>query len=121
MLILNLLPYTYYSSLNMSLSELWKMVKDREAWCAAVHGIARNGHDCMTEQQQPETPPNHNCLHCPQKLNLYSDFSRNQFFIFSFSLSPKCSFINTSLVMLQLDNFYVCFNIEFLLYPLFSS
>ena len=32
MLILNLLPYTYYSSLNMSLSELWKMVKNREAW-----------------------------------------------------------------------------------------
>ena len=109
------------NSIDMSLSMLQEMVKDREAWCPAVHGIARNGHDCMTKQQQPETPPNHNCLHCPQKLNLYSDFSRNQFFIFSFSLSPKCSFINTSLVMLQLDNFYVCFNIEFLLYPLFSS
>ena len=29
-------------SMNMSLSKLWEMVKDREAWNAAVHGYVEN-------------------------------------------------------------------------------
>ena len=41
-------------SMDMSLSKFWKIVKEREKWCDAVHGVTRSqaSYDRETEQQQ---------------------------------------------------------------------
>ena len=37
-------------AMNMNLGKLWEMVRDRKAWCAAVHGVAKR-QGWATEQQ----------------------------------------------------------------------
>ena len=40
------------NSMDISLSKLQEIVKDRELWRAVVHGVKRVGHNLATEQQQ---------------------------------------------------------------------
>ena len=40
----------FTDSMDMSLSKLWKTVKENKAWHAIVHESQRAGHDLVTEQ-----------------------------------------------------------------------
>ena len=43
------------NAVDMNLSRLQEIVKDRVTWCVAVHGVAKSRHNLATEQQR--VPP----------------------------------------------------------------
>ena len=50
-------------SIDMSLSKLWEIVKDREAWRAAVHRVTKSGHDLVTNSTNtPKHSPGHTVI-----------------------------------------------------------
>ena len=54
--------------MGTSLSKHWEVVKDREDWRAAMHGVQRVGRDLATEQQLPVMK----CKLCSKIMNALS-------------------------------------------------
>ena len=68
----------FTNAMNMNLSKLCEMVRDREAWCARVHGVTKSQTRLATEQQQLH---GHGCLGCFQSLTIMTGITHMSAFL----------------------------------------
>ena len=49
-------------SMDTNLGKLWEILKDKEGWRAAVHGVPKSGHNFVTKQQRTRNVLPSSCL-----------------------------------------------------------
>ena len=95
------------NSMDISLSKLQELATDREAWCAAVHGVTKVRHDWATELNWP-IPSDLFCTPCPCWGNIFCFSTSEQLHlespwlqVFTFlSISEDLSYTRASQVAL---------------------
>ena len=87
-------------AMNKNLGKLWEMVKDREAWRAAVHGFAKS----QTQLDDSTTATTSHCSYGKYRVRFLQS-------------SDRSIFINPSILTL----FYVCFCLKTFIVDLLTS